>query len=61
MLFSQREFKDFQYIDLYTSPITWVAHVENAGFHSGDATLILPAQKLYIETTKKIRKVSKKI
>ena len=36
-------------------------HVENAGVHSGDATLILPAQKLYIETTKKIRKVSKKI
>lgn len=36
-------------------------HVENAGVHSGDATLILPAQKLYIETTKKIRKISKKI
>ncbi|KAL8271902.1 hypothetical protein Esti_004187 [Eimeria stiedai] len=25
-------------------------HVENAGTHSGDATLILPAQKLYVET-----------
>lgn len=25
-------------------------HVENAGVHSGDATLILPAQKLYVET-----------
>jgi carbamoyl-phosphate synthase large subunit/carbamoyl-phosphate synthase small subunit len=36
-------------------------HVENAGVHSGDATLILPAQKLYIETIKKIRKVSKQI
>ena len=25
-------------------------HVENAGVHSGDATLILPAQKLFVET-----------
>lgn len=25
-------------------------HVENAGTHSGDATLILPGQKLYVET-----------
>ena len=23
-------------------------HVENAGVHSGDATLLLPAQKLYV-------------
>ena len=36
-------------------------HVENAGVHSGDATIILPAQKLYLETTKRIKKVSKKI
>ena len=25
-------------------------HVENAGVHSGDATVILPAQKVYLET-----------
>jgi hypothetical protein len=25
-------------------------HVENAGVHSGDATLVLPPQKLYVET-----------
>ena len=31
-------------------------HVENAGVHSGDATLILPAQDLTPETIKKIRK-----
>ena len=36
-------------------------HVENAGVHSGDATIILPAQKLYLETTKRIKKVSRKI
>jgi carbamoylphosphate synthase large subunit len=27
-------------------------HVENAGMHSGDATLVLPAQKLYCETVR---------
>jgi len=36
-------------------------HVENAGVHSGDATLILPAQNLYTETTKRIKKIAKKI
>ncbi len=35
-------------------------HVENAGVHSGDATLILPAQNVYTETTKIIKKISKK-
>jgi hypothetical protein len=33
-------------------------HVENAGVHSGDATLLLPAQKLYVETMKRIKKTS---
>ena len=36
-------------------------HIENAGVHSGDATLILPPQKLYIETLKKIKKITIKI
>ena len=36
-------------------------HVENAGVHSGDATLILPAQKLYTETKRQICSISKKI
>jgi len=31
-------------------------HVENAGVHSGDATLVLPAQKIYIETMKRVKK-----
>jgi carbamoyl-phosphate synthase/aspartate carbamoyltransferase len=31
-------------------------HLENAGVHSGDATVILPAQKLYVATIRKIKK-----
>jgi len=36
-------------------------HVENAGVHSGDATLVLPAQKLYVETVKRIKKIAARI
>lgn len=36
-------------------------HVENAGIHSGDATLMLPAQRLYIETTRKVKKTARQI
>jgi len=36
-------------------------HVENAGVHSWDATVLLPAQKLYIETIRKIKKVCKQV
>jgi len=36
-------------------------HVENAGIHSGDATLMLPAQRLYIETTRKVKKTARMI
>jgi carbamoyl-phosphate synthase large subunit len=36
-------------------------HVENAGVHSGDATLVLPAQRTYLETIRRIRSISKKI
>lgn len=36
-------------------------HVENAGVHSGDATLVLPPQRTYIETMRKIRNISGKI
>jgi carbamoyl-phosphate synthase large subunit len=34
-----------------------VEHVENAGVHSGDATMVLPPQKLYIETIRRIRAI----
>lgn len=36
-------------------------HVENAGVHSGDATLVLPPQKLYLETVRQIKEATKKI
>jgi carbamoyl-phosphate synthase large subunit len=36
-------------------------HIENAGVHSGDATVVLPAQKLYIETLRKIKRITKRI
>ncbi len=36
-------------------------HVEFAGVHSGDATLVFPAQKLYFETMRRVKKISKQI
>lgn len=36
-------------------------HIENAGVHSGDATMVLPPQKLYFETIKRIRHIAKNI
>lgn len=31
-------------------------HVENAGVHSGDATMVVPAQRLYVETARQVRR-----
>lgn len=36
-------------------------HIENAGVHSGDATMVLPPQRLYLETVRKIKEATKKI
>lgn len=36
-------------------------HVENAGVHSGDATIILPPQRLYLETVRRIKEATRKI
>src|SRR5205823_4302283 len=36
-------------------------HVENAGVHSGDATLVLPPQRTYLETVRRIRRISSRI
>ena len=38
-----------------------VEHVENAGVHSGDATMVLPPQKTYIETMRRVRETGRKI
>lgn len=36
-------------------------HIEFAGVHSGDATIQFPSQKLYVETIRRIKKISGKI
>ncbi len=36
-------------------------HIEFAGVHSGDATIQFPPQKLYVETARRIKKISRKI
>jgi len=36
-------------------------HIENAGVHSGDASLLLPAQRLFVETHRKVKSISQKL
>ncbi|MCW8960597.1 MAG: ATP-grasp domain-containing protein, partial [Ignavibacteriaceae bacterium] len=36
-------------------------HVENAGVHSGDATIVLPPQRTYLETMRRVKIITKKI
>jgi carbamoyl-phosphate synthase large subunit len=36
-------------------------HVEFAGVHSGDATMIFPPQKIYFETVKRIKKIARQL
>ena len=36
-------------------------HIEFAGVHSGDATIVFPAQKLYIETIRRIKRIAREI
>ncbi len=36
-------------------------HVENAGVHSGDATLVVPPQRTYLETLRRIRAITERI
>merc|ERR1719230_1305525 len=36
-------------------------HVENAGLHSGDASLLLPAQKLFVETHRRVKMIGQKL
>jgi carbamoyl-phosphate synthase large subunit len=36
-------------------------HVEFAGVHSGDATIVFPPQKLYFETVRRIKRITRKI
>lgn len=45
--------------ELYVYAIS--EHVENAGVHSGDATIVLPPQRTYLETMRRIKSISRKI
>jgi carbamoyl-phosphate synthase large subunit len=36
-------------------------HIENAGVHSGDATIVYPAQRLYIETIRATKQITKQV
>ena len=36
-------------------------HIEDAGIHSGDATLVLPPQSLYIPTIRKVRQIGEQL
>lgn len=36
-------------------------HIENAGVHSGDATIVCPPQKVYVETLRRIKIITAKI
>ncbi|HIH98351.1 MAG TPA: carbamoyl-phosphate synthase (glutamine-hydrolyzing) large subunit [Thermoplasmata archaeon] len=45
--------------DLYCYAIS--EHVENAGVHSGDATIVLPPQRTYLETMRRVKMIAKKI
>jgi carbamoyl-phosphate synthase large subunit len=36
-------------------------HIENAGIHSGDATVVYPAQRLYLETVRRAKLITKQV
>ncbi len=36
-------------------------HVENAGVHSGDATIVLPPQRTYLETMRRVKIITKQV
>jgi carbamoyl-phosphate synthase large subunit len=40
--------------------VLWAAseHIENAGVHSGDATLVLPPQSMYVATLRRLRQIA---
>ncbi len=36
-------------------------HVEFAGVHSGDATMVFPPQKMYVETMRRVKKIAREV
>ena len=45
--------------ELYCSAIS--EHIENAGVHSGDASMVLPPQRTYLETMRRVKIIARKI
>jgi carbamoyl-phosphate synthase large subunit len=45
--------------ELYCSAIS--EHVENAGVHSGDASMVLPPQRTYLETMRRVKIVARQV
>jgi carbamoyl-phosphate synthase large subunit len=45
--------------ELYCSAIS--EHIENAGVHSGDASMVLPPQRTYIETMRRVKIIARRI
>ena len=41
--------------------MTMSEHVENAGVHSGDATIVVPPQRIFAETARRVRKIGRQI
>ncbi len=36
-------------------------HVENAGVHSGDATMVVPPQRTYLETVRQVKRIANRV
>jgi carbamoyl-phosphate synthase large subunit len=36
-------------------------HIELAGVHSGDATMVLPPQRIYLETVKRVKRIARRL
>nr|AAC47302.1 glutamine-dependent carbamoyl phosphate synthase [Babesia bovis]prf//2207313A carbamoyl phosphate synthetase [Babesia bovis] len=47
------------HLGYYTETTPLVEHVEHAGTHSGDATLILPAQNIFVGTHRAVKKITR--
>ena len=56
-------YKIHQNIDLLGELVNYAIaeHIENAGVHSGDASLLLPAQRLFVETHRRVKSISQKL
>ena len=65
--FQQGEVIDIQNSSKYRIPTGELVnyaiaeHIENAGVHSGDASLLLPAQRLFVETHRRVKSISQKL